>query len=139
MSCVLGFDFGARLIGVAVGNRITHSAQALGVIENAAHGPDWTKFDTLLKEWQPQALLVGLPLTLDGKKQPITQGARAFAATLEKRYSLPVHTVDERYTSVEASRRFAEQRRNGTAKRKHAANIDAVAAQIIVESWLAND
>lgn len=138
MSCILGFDFGTRLIGVAVGNRITQSAQALSVIENAPAGPDWSKFDALLKEWRPQALLVGLPLTLDDKEQPITRAARAFAAALEKRYGLPVHPVDERYTSMEASRRFAEQRRSGTAKRKHAANIDSVAAQIIVESWLAS-
>jgi len=136
MSCVLGFDYGTRLIGVAVGNQITQSAQALSVIENSPGGPDWAKVDALLQEWRPSALLVGLPLTLDDKEQPITRAARAFATALEKRYDLPLHAVDERYTSMEASRRFAEQRRSGTAKRKHAANIDSVAAQIIVESWL---
>ena len=137
MSCVLGFDFGTRLIGVAVGNQITQSAQALSVIENSPRGPDWATLDALLQEWRPSVLLVGLPLTLDDKEQPITRAARGFAAALEKRYGLRVHAVDERYTSMEASRRFAEQRRSGTAKRKHAANIDSVAAQIIVESWLA--
>ena len=77
--CVLGFDFGARRIGVASGNRISQSARPLPALIANKGVPDWVRVDTLLSEWQPEALVVGLPLTLDGGEQAITRGARAFA------------------------------------------------------------
>lgn len=136
MSCVLGFDFGARRIGVASGNRISQSARPLPVLMVNAGEPDWTRVDALLAEWQPEALVVGLPLTLEGGEQEITRGARAFADALAQRSGLPVHLVDERHTSQEASRRFAAQRASGAARRRDAANIDSLAAAVILESWL---
>ena len=129
----LGFDFGTRVIGVAVGNPLT-GARALATVSNGAD-PDWRKIDALVSEWRPADLIVGLPLTLSGDEQAIAKSARAFAATLSERYRLPVRLVDERLTSVEASRRFASQRANGTARRKDAASLDAIAASIILESW----
>jgi putative Holliday junction resolvase len=80
--------------------------------------------------------VVGLPLTLDGGEQPMSRRARAFATQLEQRYQRPAHLVDERDTSREAARRFAQQRASGAAKRKDAAEIDALAAAIILEAWL---
>lgn len=129
----LGFDFGTRVIGVAVGNPLT-GARALATVTNGAE-PDWRRIDALVGEWRPSDLIVGLPLTLDGNEQAIAKSARAFAATLGERYKLPVRLVDERLTSVEASRRFAAQRASGTARRKDAAALDAIAASIILESW----
>lgn len=134
--CVLGFDYGARRIGVACGNRISQSARPLPVLMVNAGAPDWARVDALLAEWQPDALIVGLPLTLDGGEQKITRAARAFANALEQRSGLPVHLVDERHTSQEAARRFASQRAAGAARRRDAANIDSLAAAVILESWL---
>lgn len=136
MSCVLGFDFGARRIGVASGNRISQSARPLPALIANKGEPDWVRVDALLSEWQPEALVVGLPLTLDGGEQAITRGARAFADALGTRSKLPVHMVDERHTSQEAARRFAAQRAAGSARRRDAENIDSLAAAVILESWL---
>ncbi|MBS0382591.1 MAG: Holliday junction resolvase RuvX [Proteobacteria bacterium] len=136
MSCVLGFDYGARRIGVASGNRISQSARPLPVLRVHAGEPDWTRVDALLAEWQPEALIVGLPLTLDGGEQKITRSARAFADALTQRSGLPVHLADERHTSQEAARRFASQRAAGAARRRDAANLDSLAAAVILESWL---
>jgi len=133
---VLGFDYGARRIGVAVGNRLS-GARALEVIANNANGPDWTRVDALLREWRPHGLVVGLPLTMDGEEQRNSRAARTFAAALTERYQLPAHLVDERLSSHAAAQRFAARRASGQARRKHAAALDAVAAEVIVETWLA--
>ncbi|MFT3791347.1 MAG: Holliday junction resolvase RuvX [Rudaea sp.] len=133
---VLGFDYGARRIGVAVGNRVTASARALEVVGNGANGPDFARIAALLREWRPDALLVGLPLTLDSGEQANSRNARAFAEALRERHALPVDLVDERLTSHAASERFAERRAGGTARRKHVAALDAIAAEVIVEQWL---
>ena len=134
---VLAFDVGRKLIGVAIGNRTTGSARALATVNAGGGAFDWPALDALIAAWQPEHLVIGLPLALDGGEQDMTRFARAFAAQLVERYARPVHEVDERYTSQEASRRFAAQRAQGTAKRKHAATIDSLAAQIILEAWLA--
>src|SRR5690348_13827649 len=134
--CVLGFDFGARRIGVASGNRISQSARPLPALIAQKGQPDWTRIEALLAEWKPEALVVGLPLTLDGGEQSITRGARAFAGALGERSGLPVHLVDERHTSQEAARRFAAQRASGASRRRDAENIDSLAAAVILESWL---
>lgn len=135
-SCVLGFDVGARRIGVAVGNTLSQSARAITVIEVADAGLDWTRVDALLREWRPDRLLVGEPLTLDGEEQPATRRARRFAQELQQRSGVAVDLVDERNSSKEADRRFAARRRSGIARRRDAATLDAVAAEIIVERWL---
>jgi len=136
MGCILGFDYGTRMIGVAAGNRISASAQSLQALPAKGGEPDWQRVDALLAEWKPDALIVGLPLTLDGGEQAVTRGARGFAQKLHARYELPVHLVDERHTSQEAARRFAEQRAAGLQRRRHAANLDSLAAVVILESWL---
>lgn len=136
MSCVLGFDVGTRLIGVAIGNRITGAARALDVVPVRDGVADWSRLDTLIRTWQPQALVVGLPLALDGSRQPMTRTARRFAARLSERYGLPTNFADERHSSQEAARRFALQRRNGLKRRRDGAKVDAEAAAVIVETWL---
>ncbi len=137
MNCVLGFDVGSRLTGVAIGNRFTATARALTTIPVHDDGPDWGRLDALHHEWQPDTLVVGLPLTLEGTEQPASRRARAFATQLQQRYSLPVMFVDERHSSQEAAQRFAAGRAAGLKRRRDAAEIDAEAAAVILERWLA--
>lgn len=135
---VLGFDVGMRRIGVAVGNALTGNASAVAVVDVHAGGPDWAHVDRLLREWRPDGLIVGDPMTLDGGDQPIRKAARAFAETLRQRCRLPVLMIDERNSSQEAARRFAAARAAGTRKRRDADVLDAVAAAVIVERWLSS-
>lgn len=137
MSCVLGFDVGSKLIGVAVGNRITQSARALATIAMREGQPDWPTLDRLHREWLPQALVVGLPLTLDGAEQPASKLARRFADALKQRYGTAPVLVDERHSSREAAERFAGARAAGLRRRRDGAQIDAEAAAVILERWLA--
>lgn len=135
--CVLGFDVGSKRIGVAVGNTLTGTARPLAVIDVREDGPDWLALGRLLAEWTPQRLIVGEPLTLDGQSQPATRAARRFAHQVRERFGLAAILVDERSSSREAGNRFAQQRRSGQARRSHADALDAVAAQVILERWLA--
>ena len=135
-STVLGFDVGSRRIGVAIGSAFSVGARALAVIDVRGDGPDWAALDRLHREWRPHGLIVGDPLTLDGDDQPNRRRAQAFARQLQQRYRLPVLLVDERSSSVEAARRFATERAEGRRRRRDAANLDAVAAAVIIERWL---
>ncbi|HZF98838.1 MAG TPA: Holliday junction resolvase RuvX [Pseudoxanthomonas sp.] len=134
---MLGFDVGARRIGVAVGTGFGAGARALAVVDVHAGGPDWPAIDRLRQQWRPDGLVVGDPMTLEGGDQPIRARARAFAQELHSRYGLPVVLVDERSSSVEAARRFAADRAEGRKRRRDAAALDAVAAAVIVERWFA--
>ncbi|HET8819505.1 MAG TPA: Holliday junction resolvase RuvX [Xanthomonadaceae bacterium] len=134
---VLGFDVGMRRIGVAVGSAYGTGARALAVIDVHAHGPDWAEIDRLNKEWRPDGMVVGDPMTLGGGDQPIRRRAHAFASELSVRYAVPVVLVDERASSIEAAQRFAADRAQGRRRRRDAAALDAVAAAVIVERWLA--
>ena len=134
---VLGFDVGARRIGVAVGSAFGHGARALAVIDVHGDHVDWPAIDRLQKEWRPDGCVVGDPMTLDGGDQPIRQRAHAFARDLHARYALPVVLMDERASSIEAAQRFAVDRSEGRRRRRDAAALDAVAAAVIVERWLA--
>ncbi len=134
---VLGFDVGARRIGVAGASAFGHGARALAVIDVHGAGPDWGAIDRLQKEWRPDGLIVGDPMTLEGGDQPARQRALAFARQLRVRYKLPVVLVDERSSSVEAAHRFAADRAEGRKRRRDAEALDAVAAAVIVERWLA--
>lgn len=134
---VLGFDVGARRIGVAVGSAFGSGARALAVIDVHGQGPDWVAIDRLCREWRPDGLVVGDPMTLEGGDQPARTRAQAFARELASRYRLPVALVDERASSIEAAQRFASERAEGRKRRRDAGALDAVAAAVIVERWLA--
>ena len=136
MSCALGFDVGSKLIGVAVGNRVTASARAIATIHVRNDAPDWTALDALRSAWLPDTLVVGLPLTLEGEEQPASKRARRFADQLHQRYRVPVTLVDERHSSREAAQRFAQARAAGLKRRSDAAQIDAEAAAVSLERWL---
>jgi putative Holliday junction resolvase len=136
MSCALGFDVGSKLIGVAVGNKVTASARAITTITMRNDDPDWAALDALRSEWLPDTLVVGLPLTLDGDEQAASKRARRFAERLQQRYRMPVMLVDERHSSLEAAERFADARAAGLKRRSDAAQLDAEAAAVILERWL---
>jgi len=133
--CILGFDFGLRRIGVAVGQRTTCTASSLETVANGSD-PDWAALDRLVRDWRPGHLLVGLPLNAEGEETDMSRAARRFGESLRERYGLDVSYADERLSSRAAEGRFADLRASGTLRRKHARRLDAMAAQIILESWL---
>lgn len=135
---IIAFDFGLRHIGVAVGQNVTGSANPLGVVANGTDGPDWRRLDSLLDEWRPARLVVGMPLHTDGSRSDIAASVDAFIAGLG-RYSLPVETVDERYSSLEAEELLVAGRKLGVTGRIRKDMIDAAAAVLIAERWLAAD
>jgi len=132
---ILSFDFGLRRIGVAVGQQITETASPLGIVTNGEDGPDWAGISVLVNEWRPARLIVGTPGHVDGSPSDIGNAARDFACALE-RFDLPVESVDERYSSLEAEALLREQRRQGKRGRIGKADVDAAAAVLIAERWL---
>jgi putative Holliday junction resolvase len=133
---VLAFDFGRRRIGAACGDTISRTAAPLSAVPADARGPRWEMIDTLLREWQPSLIVVGLPYNVDGSDSTLTSAAREFAAALEHRCRLPVVLVDERYSSREAEARLKSAREAGLRRRRVAkADVDAAAACIILERW----
>jgi len=122
---------------VACGSRVTGGAQALAVVARRGTDIDWPALDRLVREWQPEALVVGLPLTLDGAEQSASALAREFASSTCARYTLPVIFQDERHSSQEAAARFATERSLGTRRRRDADALDSLAAVIIVERYFA--
>lgn len=132
---ILAFDFGRRRIGVAVGQSITRSASPLGVVKNGDDGPDWQRLESILREWQPGRLVVGMPLNADGSPSELSQHARSFADDLA-RFDIPVHTTDERYSSLEAESLLKSQRASGLRGRISKDMVDSSAAMLIAERWL---
>jgi len=131
---VLGFDYGEKRIGVAVGQAVTCSATPLDVLRNPGARGDWAPITKLLQTWRPDVLVVGLPLALDGGEQPLSTAARRFARRLRGRYGLRVCLVDERLSSREADSLL---RASGThARARRVAQLDGVAAKLIAETWL---
>ena len=133
----LAFDYGERRIGVAVGQSVTGTASPLSTVRVQDGEPDWTSIEGIVAAWNPDGLVVGEPLHMDGRPQPMTRRARRFQHDLRSRFGLPVHAADERLTTVEARAELAERgafRRSGA---RRARELDhPVAARIILESWL---
>jgi putative Holliday junction resolvase len=132
---LLAFDYGRRRIGVAVGQTLTRTASALAVVKVSDH-PDWQAITTLIEQWKPAALIVGLPVAEDGTATPLSTEAGEFGRSLKKKHKLAVLFQDERLTSFEAEGRFIDARGKGSMRKKDAALKDAMAAQIILENWL---
>ena len=135
---ILAFDFGLRRIGVAVGQSVTRSASPLGVVANRESGVDHDAIAALIREWRPTLLVVGMPAHADGSPSALQAPVRAFIEELGK-HGLPVETVDERYTSVEAERVLKEARAAGTRGRIAKEEIDSAAAVFIAERYLASE
>ena len=128
----LGFDFGMKRIGCAVGQAMINSARPLSTLK-AQHGsPDWQQVKNLITEWRPQALLVGYPTNIDGSEQFTSVAAKKFANRLHGRFGLPVHLVDERLTTVEARQCLFDE---GGYRKITDSEVDSYAAKLIVEQW----
>ncbi len=133
---ILAFDFGLRRIGVAVGQDVTGSASPLGTVANRDEGIDHGAIAALISEWQPCSLVVGMPRHTDGSPSEMQGPVGAFIDEL-RQYELPIKTVDERYTSVEAERALKQARADGSRRRISKESIDSAAAVIIAERFLA--
>ena len=133
----LAFDYGKRFIGIAIGQSVTKTARPLTTIQNKNQnkkfGPDWASIQKLIIEWQPSALIIGIPLNMDGSEQWITQHARDFAKLLAEKFQLPIHEIDERLSTVEAKQALFDE---GGYRSLGKEAIDAMAAKLILETWL---
>ncbi|KFX05147.1 MULTISPECIES: Holliday junction resolvase RuvX [Pectobacterium] len=129
---LLAFDFGTKSIGVAIGQEITGTARALTSFKAQEGIPDWQKVEKLLSEWQPDLVVVGLPLNMDGTEQPLTARARKFANRLHGRFGVAIELHDERLSTVEARADLFER---GGFKALDKGSVDAASAVIILESW----
>ena len=134
--CFLCFDFGLQRTGVAVGQELTATAQALTTLQSKQQKPDWQAIEKLINEWKPDALVIGIPYHLDGQENDMTEAARKFARQLNGRFHLPVHEMDERLSSSEAESEIKRQRSSGMRKKSPKQDVDMMAAQIILQSWL---
>jgi putative Holliday junction resolvase len=130
---VLAFDFGEKRIGVATGETLVGSAHPLTVIRAESNDQRFAAIAALIAEWQPERLVVGLPTHVDGTEHAMTRMATRFAERLGRRFGLPVSLADERLTSLDAEARLRETGRNSKSARPL---VDAVAAQLILQTWL---
>lgn len=135
---LLAFDFGHRRIGVAVGQQITASASPLGTASNGPSGPDWPQISRWIDEWQPDRLIVGLPLHADGTPSDLSADTLGFINELA-RFERPIESVDERYSSLEAREILKRERSSGRRGRIDRETIDATAAMLIAERWLSRN
>ncbi len=132
---LLGFDFGRNRIGIAVGQEITCTVTPLLTLTGKNQKPDWPGISHLINEWQPELLVVGLPLQVYGGEQDMSKAARRFGNQLKGRYNLPVEMVDERYSSLEANMLLREKQAPRAKKNMPQYN-DHIAAQLILQSWM---
>ncbi|GIU09128.1 MULTISPECIES: Holliday junction resolvase RuvX [unclassified Shewanella] len=132
---VLGFDYGTKSIGIAIGQEITASARPLLSIKAVDGIPKWEEIGALINEWKPDLVVVGLPLNMDGTEQEMTQRARKFANRLSGRFGVKVETQDERLTTADAKARLFEM---GGYKALTKGQVDAMSAVLIIESYFEN-
>lgn len=137
---VLAFDFGLKRIGLASGDTLTKSAAPRPAVEVGRSGPDWDAIGREVRALAPGQLVVGAPYNADGSAAALGERARRFAAELERRFALPVHLVDERFSSLEASAQLKARRASGARRRRvRAADVDSAAAAVILGRWFAGE
>ncbi|MDP3010091.1 MAG: Holliday junction resolvase RuvX [Methylococcales bacterium] len=130
----LGFDFGTKKIGVAVGQTSTASASPLQTIRSINQTPNWEIIRQLIAEWQPVGLVVGISRQQDGSDNPVTPRMLKFCRQLEGRYALPVYQQDETLSTFEAKQMLFDEVNLGAAKMWDVQ--DQLAAQLILQTWL---
>ncbi|MDT8311160.1 MAG: Holliday junction resolvase RuvX [Methylophaga sp.] len=130
---VMGFDFGMKNIGVAVGQQLTGTASGLTALKARDGIPDWQQIADLIQQWQPRQLVIGLPLNMDGSEQHMTAAARKFGNRINNRFNIPVAWQDERLTTYEAVAAMGLRNKFQSANRS---DVDRLSAQIILQSWL---
>ena len=130
---LLGFDFGTSYIGTAIGQEITGTASQLKAIKAKDGIPNWSDIEKIIKEWQPDLLVIGLPLNMDGTEQQISARARKFANRLSGRFGLKTELQDERLTTADAKAQLFEQ---GGYRNLQKDNVDCQSAVLILESFM---
>ncbi len=130
---ILGFDFGEKRIGVAVGNTVTSQAQALTTLHVESNAARLGAVEKLVNEWQPASFVIGQPEHADGKPHEVAHLAKKFGNRLTEKFRLPVTYINETLSSTEASRMLTARGVKGIAQKTE---IDAVAAQVILQSYL---
>lgn len=133
----LAFDYGTRRIGVAVGQTLTGTASELASVGARDGVPDWVALEQLIRDWQPNKLVVGIPRYLDGSDSDMTARALRFARQLHGRFGLPVYEQDERLSSQRAEQLLRGKQKGSGEQRKQ--QVDRVSACIILEDWLATE
>ncbi len=128
----MAFDFGTKKIGVAVGQSVTCSASSLPTLKARDGIPDWNQIERLLQEWQPDLVVVGLPLNMDSSENHLTTRAKKFANRIHGRFRLPVQLMDERLSTREAKELAFEMGHHGNFSEDP---VDSLAAKLILESW----
>lgn len=135
---IIAFDYGVRRIGVASGDTLTRTARPVTTLE-CTPGVPWTQIDSLIHEYRPAQVVVGLPLNMDGTPTLLTEASRAFGLEIKTRCQTPVALVDERLSSREAEALLRAARASGLKRRRTThADVDKIAARILVERWLEN-
>ncbi|CEO38137.1 Holliday junction resolvase RuvX [Photobacterium kishitanii] len=130
---VLSFDYGTKSIGVAIGQELTGTASPLAALKAKDGIPNWDDIEKILKEWQPDLIVVGLPLDLEGKElETIAPRAKKFANRIHGRFGYAVELHDERLSTVEAKADLFER---GGYRSLSKGNIDSQSAVVILESW----
>ncbi|WP_211185268.1 Holliday junction resolvase RuvX [Thalassotalea algicola] len=129
---VIGFDFGKKYIGVAVGQEITGTATPLGSVKAKDGIPQWDALEKYLKEWLPDYIVVGLPLNMDGSEQQLTKDARKFGNRVFGRFGINVEFNDERLTTASAKENLFA---SGGYRNLKKDNVDAESARLIIESY----
>lgn len=129
---IMGIDFGTGSIGFAIGQTVTGTASPIGAVRAKDGTPDWAEVEKLLTEWQPNLVVVGLPLNMDGTEQEMTRRARKFANRLHGRFGVQVTTQDERLSTADAK---AHLFASGGYRNLKKGNVDAQSAVVILESY----
>lgn len=127
----LSFDFGTQRIGVAFGQSISGTARPVCVLKANDGIPDWEQVGSVIAEWNPDVLVVGLPYNLDGTESELLKRAIKFGNRLNGRFHKPCYGMDERLSSRAAIEQVMEE--TGSMNKK--SGIDDIAAQIILENW----
>mgnify|MGYP000638645393 CR=1 FL=1 len=133
--CFLSFDYGKQRIGVASGQEITGTASPVCTLNIKQGKIDWQAIEKLLEQWQPDALVIGVPYHMDGAQCNMTLAAQRFGRQLHGRFNCPVHEMDERLSSIEAEQYQLDKRQAG-GKRTTKGQTDSIAAAIILENWM---
>lgn len=132
----MAFDYGLRQIGVATGNVELGTTRPLPLLRARDGIPDWNALESVVRQWQPDLLVVGEPLNMDGSESELSTRANKFARRLHGRLGIPVEMVDERLSSFEAKQLSREQGHRGDYKKQP---VDSLAAELILRTWLSGE
>jgi putative Holliday junction resolvase len=130
---IMAFDFGLKNIGIAIGQIVSKTANTFDAIEARNGTPSWKKLDALIKEWDPDLLVIGSPLNMDGTKSEMQKKSHSFGMKLKSRYNKDIEFIDERLSTKEAIQR--QQDNEFDVKLSSKITIHGLSAKIILESW----